>query len=97
MYISLKNFLLCMLKSLLLISFFVGVYFLVVLDYNLGLEYCSLMNIPKDLAFTIVSPGMAIDVCVVLFILELVCFYFIIKFLRRNNYINDFFESLNLD
>ena len=97
MYISLKDFLLCILKSLLLTFILCGLYLLGMFDYKIGIAYCNLMNIPKDLALTIVSPGMAIDVCIVLFVLELVCLYFIVRLLRINKYINIFCDFLSLD
>ena len=49
------------------------------------------MNIPKDLALTIVSLGMAINVCIVLFVFELVGLYFMVKMVKQ--YICDELES----
>lgn len=97
MYISLKDLLLCILKSLLLTSFLCFLYFLGMLDYKLGIEYCNLMNMPKDLALSVVSPGIAIDVCIVLFVFEMIGLYFIIKLLRKNKYINNIFDFLSLE
>lgn len=97
MYMSLKDLFLCILKSLLLISILGGLYLLGMFDYKLGIGYCNLMNIPKDLALTVVSPGMAIEVCIVLFVFELIGLYFIIKLLRRNKYIDSFCEFLSLE
>lgn len=97
MYMSLKDFFLCILKSLLLTSILGGLYLLGMFDYKLGIGYCNLMNIPKDLALTIVSPGMAIEVCILLFVFELIGLYFVVKFLRRNTYINNFCQFLSLE
>ena len=96
MYISLKDLLLCVLKSLLLTSFLCCLYFLGMFDYKLGIEYCNLMNIPKDLTLSVASPGMAIDVCIVLFIFEMIGLYFIIKLLRRNKHIDTLCDFLRL-
>ena len=97
MYMSLKDLFLCILKSLLLISILGGLYLLGMFDYKLGIGYCNLMNIPKDLTFTIVSPGMAIEVGILLFVFELVGLYFVVKLLRRNKYIDSFCEFLSLE
>ena len=55
------------------------------------------MNIPKDLALTIVSLGMAINVCIVLFVFELVGLYFMVKILRKNKIFDSFCEFLSLN
>ena len=97
MYMSFKDFLLCVLKSLILTSILAGLYGLVMYNYKLGIAYCNLLDIPKDLAFTVVSPGMAIEVSILLLLVELVVFYFITRFLRITKYINNFFNFLSFE
>ncbi len=94
MYLDFKDICLIIFKSLvwtIVICLFLG---LCIFNYNLGVAFCNYMNIPKDLALTIMSPGIAIEVCIILFIFELVGLYFIIKFLRINKYIDNFCDFL---
>lgn len=97
MYMSFKDFLLCVLKALILTSILAGLYRLVMYNYKLGLAYCNFLNIPKDLAFSVVSPGMAIEVSILLLVIELVGFYFIAKLLRISKYINNLFDFLSFE
>lgn len=92
-----KDFLLILLKAILNTAIIVGLGFLGYYDYHLGIGYCNLMNIPKDFALSVVSPGMAIEVGIVLFVFELIGLYFIIKLLRRNRYIDNFCDFLSLE
>ena len=41
------------------------------------------LNIPKDFALTMVSPGMAIEVAIIMFVVEMIGLYFIIKMLKN--------------
>lgn len=97
MYLNFKDLLLIILKSLILTLIVIGLMLLGVLDYHLGIGYCSIMNIPQDFAITVFSPGMAIEVCIILYVVELVGFYFIIKLFRRFNMFNNFYEFLDFD
>lgn len=97
MYISFKDLLFCFLKALILTIIVAGLGLLGYYDYHLGISYCNLMNIPKDLALSVVSPGMAIEFGIVLFVFEIIGLYFIIKLLRRNKYIDNLCYFLSLE
>ncbi|MBO5004124.1 MAG: hypothetical protein J6D03_02515 [Clostridia bacterium] len=97
MYMSFKDFLLCVLKALILTFMLAGLYGLVMYNYKLGIAYCNFLNIPKDLAFSVVSPGMAVEVSLLLLVIELVGFYLVTKFLRISKYINNLFNFLSFE
>lgn len=92
-----KNIMLIILKSILNTAIIMGLGLIFYYDYHIGIGYCNFMNIPKDFAISIVSPGMAIEVCIVLFVFEIIFLYFIVKLLRRNKYIDSFYNFLSLD
>lgn len=94
MYLDFKDICLIIFKSLVWIIIICLLFELCIFNYNLGVTFCNYMDIPRDLALTIVSPGMAIEVCIILFVFELVGLYFIIKFLRINKYIDNFCNFL---
>lgn len=97
MYLDIKNLLLAIVKGLIITSIVAGLVFLGIFDYHLGIGYCNFMNIPKDLAISVVSPGMAIEVGIILFVLELTGLYFIIKLFRKIDMFNNFCDFLSLD
>ena len=97
MYLSFKDILLCMIKTLIITAIIVGLVMLVMFDYKMGIGYCNIMNIPKDLALTIISPGMAIEVCILLFVFELFVLYKIIKLSRKVKFIDNFYDFLSLE
>ncbi len=97
MYLSFKDICLISLKSLILTLIFLGLFLLVKFDYNVGISYCGLLNIPKGFAFTIISPGMAIEVAIIMFVIEMVVFFLVIKKLKRIKLFNSFCEFLSLN
>ena len=61
MYLDFKDVCLIFIKTLILTLIVVGLLFLIRFDYNIGIRYCEILNIPKDFALTMVSPGMGRD------------------------------------
>ena len=76
-------------KLLGIIVFAIIVYYLVNFDYHLGVSYCNYINIPKDFSLTVMSPGFAIEICIILFVFEITILGFIINtlklLLQKNN------------
>ena len=66
-------------------------------NYSVGVSYCELLNIPKDFALTIISPGMAIEVAIIMFVIEMVIFFLMIKKLKRVKLFNFFCSFLSLN
>lgn len=94
MYLSFKDICFIILKSLTLSLIFVGMFSLFCFNYSLGVNYCEIMDIPKDLALTVFSPGIAIEIAIVMFVVEITIFYFVLKNLKRTKLFNYFYELL---
>ncbi|MBO4246106.1 MAG: hypothetical protein J5892_05180 [Bacilli bacterium] len=97
MYLSFKDFMLIVLKSIIVTSIIFGLGALGALDYHLGISYCNLMNIPKDLAFTMVSPGMAIEIGILLFVFEFAILFILVRRLKRFKAIDRFCDFISLE
>lgn len=97
MYLSFKDIMSAVLKSIILTSILVGLGALGMLDYHLGIVYCNLMNIPKDLALTMVSPGMAIEVGIVLFVFEFIALCLLVKQLNKIKTFDRFCDFLSFE
>ena len=97
MYLSFKDLILAILKGIIITSIVVVVVALGILDYHLGIGYCNLLNIPKDLALTMFSPGMAIEFGIVLFVFEFIVLCFAVKVLKRFKTFDKFCNFLNLE
>ena len=97
MYLSFKDIMLAVLKSIILTSILVGLSALGMLDYQLGIGYCNLMNIPKDLALTMVSPGMAIEVGIILFVFEFIALCLLVKQLKKIKTFDRFCDFLSFE
>lgn len=87
MYLDFKDVCLIFIKTLILTLIVIGLLFLIRFDYNIGIRYCEILNIPKDFALTMVSPGMAIEVAIIMFVVEMIGLYFIIKILKKWSYL----------
>lgn len=97
MYLSFRDICLICLKVFLLTLIFLGLFFLILFNYNVGISYCEFLNIPKDFALTIVSPGMAIEVAIIMLVIEMVILFLLIKKLKRIKLFNSFCNFLSLD
>lgn len=97
MYLSFKDVMLIILKSIIITAIIFGLGALGALDYHLGISYCNLMNIPKDLALTMVSPGMAIEVGIVLFVFEFVALCLLVKQLKKIKTFDRFCDFLSFE
>lgn len=76
---------------------FSGLILLMSFNYSVGISYCELLNIPKNFALTIISPGMAIEVAIIMFVIEMVIFFLLIKKLKRVKLFNSFCNFLSLN
>lgn len=83
MYLDFKDVCLIFIKTLIITLIVVGLLFLIRFDCNIGIRYCEILNIPKDFALTMVSLGMAIEVAIIMFVVEMIGLYFIIKILKK--------------
>lgn len=97
MYLSFKDLMLAIIKGIIIISIVVCLVALGILDYHIGIGYCNLLNIPKDLSLTMISPGMAIEVGILLFVFEFIALCFAVKVLKRFKTFDEFCNFLNLD
>ena len=52
------------------------------------------MKIPKDFSLTMISPEMAINVTIVMFVIEMIILFYVIKIIRKIRFINKIFEFL---
>lgn len=90
MYLNFKDVCLIFIKTFIITLIVVGLLLLIRFDYNIGIKYCEILNIPKDFALTMVSPGMAIEVAIIMFVVEMIGLYFIIKNLKKIELFNFF-------
>lgn len=78
-----KDYLFTIIRVLGIMIFAIIVCSLIYYDYYLGISYCNYVNIPKDFALTVMSPGIAIEICAILFIFELAILMFSINKLKQ--------------
>lgn len=97
MYLDFEDLLLIIVKTLIL-SAIVGLLIaLAIFDYNLGVSFCNLINIPKDFEPSVMSPGMAIDFTVVMFVIEMIGLFFIVNNLKKIKLFEKFLNFISFD
>ena len=97
MFLDFKKVFLIFIKTFILTLIIGGLLFLIRFDYSIGIMYCKLLNVPKDFTLTMVSPGIAIDVTIIMFVVEMIGLHFIIRNLKKIKLFNLFFKFLGLD
>ena len=55
MFLDFKDVCLIFIKTFIITLIVVGLLFLIRFDYNIGIRYCEILNIPKDFALTMVA------------------------------------------
>ena len=71
MYITFEDAAISFLKAAFVTTLAVIQLLLTLQFYKLGCSYCDFMNIPYDFALTVMSPGFAIEVAIVLSFIEI--------------------------
>lgn len=94
MYLNFEDICMSIFKCLIWTIFIFLIFHINVFNYNIGVSFCGIMEIPKDFTLTMVSPGMAINVTIIMFVMEMIVFFFIVKKLRKIQIVNKFFEFL---
>lgn len=85
---------LIILKSLVWTIFIAFLFAINIFNYDVGVGFCEMMNIPKDFTLTMISPGMAINITITLFVIEMICLFHIIKILKRISIVDDFLNFI---
>lgn len=86
---SFEEILMRIVRAIIIISVVMALSILCMLNYQIGLYYCEYMGISKDISLTIVSPSRAIEVSIVMLILEFFILHFVIKALRNIKRVNE--------
>lgn len=83
MYLNFFDFVICMIKAISCTTLVVIQGFITYLFYNLGCDYCDMLDIPYDFSLTVTSPGMAIEVAIVLTVIEFALIFWMVNKLKR--------------
>lgn len=94
MFLEFKDVCLIFIKTFIITLIVVGLLFLIRFNYNIGIRYCEILNIPKDFALTMVSPGMAIEVSIIMFAIEMIFLFHIVKNLKKIKIIDKILKIL---
>lgn len=93
MYIKKEELIFIMLKSFIVTVFIMSLPLLNILNYKIGMNLCIWLDIPIDLSLTIMSPGLIIDFTVVLFVIELIVIFYLLRYITT---IKSFYAVTNL-
>lgn len=94
MYFNIEDICLNIFKCLIWAIFILFIFYVNIFNYEVGISFCEIMNIPKDFSLTMISPGMALNVTIVMFVIEMIILFYIIKNIRKIRFANKIFEFL---
>ena len=83
MYLSFWDIIVCMFKAITCTTLIVIQGFITYLFYNIGCNYCDMIGVPYDFSLTVTSPGMALEVAILLTVIEFVLIVWIINKLKK--------------
>ena len=83
MYLSFFDFIICMIKAIFCTTLVVIQGFITYLFYNLGCNYCDMLDVPYDFSLTLTSPGVALEVAIILTVIEFALIVWIVNKLKK--------------
>lgn len=95
MYITFEDAAISFLKAAFVTALAVIQLLLTLQFYKLGCSYCDFMNIPYDFALTVMSPGFAIEVAIVLSVIEISVVIWLFNKLKRFKLIKLMSDSIS--
>lgn len=94
MYLSFWDYVVCFIKSFILTMLISPLIVLTKINCDIGIAYCNYVNVPLDFGFTMMSPGLAFEIALVLSIIEFVLIYFIISRLSKIKVIKKLYNKI---
>lgn len=94
MYLSFWDYVVCFIKSFILTMLISPLIVLTKINCDIGMAYCKYLNVPLDFGFTMMSPGLAFEIALVLSIIEFVLIYFIISRLSKIKVIKKLYNKI---
>lgn len=99
MYLTFKDFLFICIKSmfitLVFTIIFIGLLNLVNLNIQFANYFCEITHIPKDFAITVMSPGYANEIVILLTVFQMGILLYIINVIIKNPILCNLYEKLN--
>ena len=83
MYLSFFDIIICMFKAISCTTLVVIQVIITYLFYNVGCAYCDMIGVPYDFSLTVTSPGMALEVAIILTVIEFALIVWIINKLKK--------------
>ncbi len=96
MYFDLEDIVLIIVKSLILTFIIAFLLVLGFVNYHVGVLICNSLNVPIDLALSVMSSGLAIDFTVVFYVIEMVIIYLLVSNLKKINIFRKFFNFIEI-
>lgn len=69
---DINSFLLTIIRIIFACLFSFFVFILLKFNYFMGVLYCNFLKVPLDFTLSVMSPGMALEVTIVLFVFEII-------------------------
>lgn len=99
MYLTFKDFLFICIKSmfitLVFTIIFIGLLNLVNLNIQFANYVCEITHIPKDFTITVMSPGYANEIVILLTVFQIGILLYIINVIIKNPILCNLYEKLN--
>ena len=83
MYLSFFDIIICLFKAISCTTLVVIQGIITYLFYNVGCEYCDMIGVPYDFSLTVTSPGMALEVAIILTVIECALILWIVNKLKK--------------
>lgn len=98
MHLKVKNIIFCCFKMFIYVSTVLLISCVLaricIINHELGVMYCNLLNIPEDLTLSVLSPGVVIQVAIILSCIELFLAIFIINKVKKIEVVRKICEKI---
>lgn len=95
MYLDFSDVMENMVKVLMYAFIISFVIFTLYMNYNIGKAYCDFIGVPYNFCLSMISPGLALEVAILLSVLEFGILYYLFQKLKKIKIFNLLFEKIN--
>ena len=94
MYLSFWDCVVCFIKSFIITMIITPLFLLIKINCDIGVAYCNYLEVPLDFGFTMMSPGLALEVVIVLSFFEFLIGWYLVNRIKKIKFVKAIYDRI---
>ncbi len=94
MYLRFWNCVACFIKIFIITIIILPLFFLIKINFDIGVAYCNYLNVSPDFCLTVMTPGLALGVAIILSFFEFISGCYLIDKLKQIKLIKVIYDKI---